>query len=112
MFKLTSEEMKEATKELQEELWNEFCDPEENGVNMEDVLNGAVDVMGARLTEQEIQSVVDHYNDQENWTDEDEEVRDLIADLTDSEDGNKLLVWYTYTSGDQAAQAFLDQYKD
>ena len=112
MFNLTSEEMKEATKELQEELWNEFCDPEQSGVKMEDVLNGAVDVMGANLTAGQIKSVLDHYNAPDEWTDEDEEVRDLIADLTDSEDGNKLLVWYMYTSGDQAAQAFLDQYKD
>lgn len=112
MFNLTSEEMKEATKELQEELWNEFCDPEENGVRIEDVLNGANKIMGAGLTEEQIQSVLDHYNAPDEWTDEDEQVRDMIADLTDSEDGNKLLVWYMYTSGDQAAQEFLDQYKD
>ena len=109
MFNLTKEASKEATKALQIELWNEFCAPEVNGVKIEAVLDGANEIMGAGLTEQQIQSVIDHYNAPDEWTEQDEEVRDLIADLTDSEDGNKLLAWYAFTSGDQAAQEFLEQ---
>lgn len=112
MFNLTKESSKEATKALQIELWNEFCAPEENGVEMEDVLRGAVDVMNADITEEQIQSVLDHYKDPDEWAEEDEEVRDMISDLTDSEDWGKLLDWYTYTSGDSAADLFLDQYED
>lgn len=109
---LTKEAREELTAELQKELWGEFCDPEGSGVKMEDVLIGAVDVMGADLTASEIQSVVDHYNAPDEWTEQDEEVRDVISDLTDSENVYMLLAWYIYTSGDQAAQQLVNKYKD
>lgn len=99
-------------KAMQDGIWDEFTDPDAAGVKMEDILTGARDIMGVKLTDAQIQSVVEHYNYADDWTDQDEKVRDMIADATDSEDGDKLFNWMVWIDGDQAADGFIDYYEN
>lgn len=99
-------------KAMQDGIWGEFTDPDAAGVKMEDILTGARDIMGVQLTDAQIQSVVEHYNYADDWTDQDEKVRDMIANATDSEDGDKLFNWMVWIDGDQAADGFIDYYEN
>ncbi len=104
---------KKTIKAMQDGIWEEFNDPDAAGVKMEDILTGAREIMGVKLTDAQIQSVVEHYNYADDWTDQDEKVRDMIADATaDSEDGDKLFSWMTWIDGDQAADGFIDYYEN
>lgn len=85
-------------KAMQDGIWDEFTDPDAAGVKMEDILTGARDIMGVKLTD--------------DWTEQDEKVRDMIADATDSEDGDKLFSWMAWIDGDQAADGFIDYYEN
>lgn len=99
-------------KAMQDGIWDEFTDPDAAGVKKEDILTVARDIMGVKLTDDQIQSVVEHYNYADDWTEQDEKVRDMIADATDSEDGDKLFSWMAWIDGDQAADGFIDYYEN
>lgn len=86
---------------MQDFIWDSFTDSVSSGVVLEDVLTGA-QFVGINFTEEQIQSVIDHEEDPDEWTDADEEVRDLIAEATDCEDGNKLFKWLEWIVGDDA----------
>lgn len=86
---------------MQNFIWSSFTDSVSAGVALEDVLTGA-QFVGVKLTEEQIQSVIDHEVAPDEWTGEDEEVRDLIAEATDCEDGNKLFKWLEWIVGDEA----------
>lgn len=112
-------------QEMQEFLWDGFCNADAVGVKIKDVLTGAKFV-GAKLTDDQIQSVIDHYQDPEpdptlawsndqyqesNWTEGDEAVKDMIADATDSTNGEKLYQWLAWVVGDQTADDMLEDWK-
>lgn len=93
---------KKQIKGMQYFIWNSFTDSVGSGVALEDVLTGAKFV-GVKLSEKQMQSVIDHEANPDEWTDADEEVRDLIADATaDCEDGDKLFKWLEWIVGDEA----------
>lgn len=86
---------------MQDFIWNGFTNSESVGVKLEDVLTGSRFV-GVNLTNKQIKLVIDHYTDPDEWNDDDEKVRDLIAEATDCEDGDKLFKWLEWIVGDEA----------
>lgn len=98
-------------KEMQNFLWDAFSDADATGVNIEDVLTGAKFV-GVKLTDDQVKSVVDHYYNTEAWTDNDEEIRDQIADATDSENADGLYQWLAWVVGDQTAADMVENWEE
>ena len=92
---------KQQIKGMKEFIWDGFTDSESVGVNLEDVLTGAR-FCGVKLTDKQINSVIDHYMNPDEWNDADEEVRDLIAAASDLDDGEKLFKWLEWIVGDEA----------
>lgn len=87
---------------MQDFIWGSFTDYVGSGVALEDVLTGAK-FAGVKLTKKQIESVISHESAPDEWTEADEEVRDLIADATaDCEDGDKLFKWLEWIVGDEA----------
>lgn len=93
-----NKELKNIEK-MQSFLWEAFCNAESVGVLIDDLLTWP----GLHLTSEQIESVEAHYYQSEVWTEEDEEVRDIVAAATDSQDYNRLDCWLIWTVGDQTA---------
>lgn len=92
-------------------LWDGFCNPESVGVRLEDVLDGAA-LAGLQLTDKQKSSVLAHAKSPDDWTKEDENVRDLIASATDMQDFDKMYKWLEYAAGDQVAAGLIEDWKE
>lgn len=92
---------KKQIKGMQDFIWDSFTDSVSVGVDLEDVLTGAR-FCGVNLTDEQVQSVIDHSVAPDEWTSEDEKVRDLIAVASDCEDGDSLFKWIEWIVGDNA----------
>lgn len=99
------------TREIGNFIWNGFTDPDGVGVDLADVLDGAA-LAGVVLTDVQKESVIRHMDDVDSWTPEDEAVRDLIADATDSANYEQLLAWLAFVVGDDAADAMIREWED
>lgn len=86
-------------KKMQDFLWDAFCDPDATGVSLDSLLTWP----GLHLTSDQVASAEYHWYDPEAWTQEDENIRDVIADATDSVDYDRLFCWLIWTVGDQTA---------
>ncbi len=95
---------------MQDFLWDSFCNADSVGVNALDVMTGAKFV-GLKLTDDQIQGVLDHYHEPGNRSEGDEEVKDMIADATDCSDGDKLYQWLVWAVGNQTADDLLEDWK-
>lgn len=97
-------------QEMQDQLWWDFINPDGAGVKVEDVMTGAKFV-GVIFTEEQINSVAAHQMVPDKWTKGDEAVKDMIADATDSTNGEKLYQWLAWVVGDQTADDMLEDWK-
>lgn len=88
-------------KKMQNFIWDGFTNAESVGVKLEDVLTGAR-FCGVKLTDKQINSVIAHYMNPDEWNDSDEKISDLIATASDCEDGDKLFKWLEWIVGDEA----------
>lgn len=92
-------------------LWESFCNPDSVGVRLEDVLDGAA-LAGLQLTDEQKESVLAHAKGPDDWTSDDENVRDLIADATDCENYEKMFAWLAFVVGDIAAAQLVEDWKE
>lgn len=99
------------TENIGEFLWDGFTNPQSVGVRLEDVLDGAA-LVGLKLTDEQKSSVLAHSEAPDDWTEDDENVRDLIADATDSKDFDKMYKWLEYVVGDIAATELVEDWKE
>ena len=98
------------TREIGEFIWDGFTDPAGVGVKLEDILDGA-SVAGVMLTPAQKKSVLSHFEKIDEWTSEDEEVRDLIADATDHATYEQLFDWLTDIVGDTTAEELVKEWE-
>lgn len=98
------------TREIGEFIWDGFTDPAGVGVNMFDILDGA-SLVGVNLTDAQKDSVVSHSNSIDEWSSDDEEVRDLIAAATDCKDYEKMFNWLTFVVGDSTAAGLVKNWE-
>lgn len=100
-----------AVIEAQGFLWDAFTDADDVGVSLEDLLSwpGLATYYG--LTQKQIDSVEAHYYTPEKWTKQDEQVRDLIAKATDSEDFEALRSWLAWAVGDPTAEGLVENWE-
>lgn len=89
---------------VQSFLWDAFCNAESVGVSLNDLLTWP----DLHLTEAQIESVEAHDYEPDSWTKEDEAVRDIVADATDSTDYDRLYNWLIWTIGDQTAADLME----
>lgn len=94
-------------KKMQAFLWDAFTDAEGVGVWLDDLLTWP----GLGLSEGQIESVGAHYYQPEKWTAADEQVRDLVAAATDSENFNRLCSWLIWAVGDQTAANLVEEWE-
>ena len=99
------------TREIGEFIWDGFTDAEGVGVSLEDILTGA-HFVGVELTDDQIDSVIDHYTKPDKWGDEDEKIRDLIAAATDCEDYESMFAWLAFIVGDTTAEDLVKEWKN
>lgn len=83
-------------------IWDGFTDPDGVGVDLADILDGAA-LAGVVLTEAQKDSVLRHMDDVDEWTSEDEAVRDQIADATDNATYEQMFSWLAFVVGDYTA---------
>lgn len=98
-------------KEISNFIWNGFTDPAGVGVRLQDILDGA-SLVGVDLTDAQKDSVLAHIDEPDEWTDDDEDTRDAIADATDELDYNKMLAWLTFVVGDTTASGLVKNWED
>lgn len=94
-------------KETQKFLWDAFTDADAVGVSLNDLLTWP----GLHLAQGQISSVEAHYYKPEEWSKEDEQARNIIADATDSEDFNRLYSWLIWAVGDQTAANLVEDWE-
>ena len=99
------------TSKICEFIWDGFTDPAGVGVNMVDVLDGAT-LVGVNLTDMQKDSVLNHYENVDEWSSNDEEVRDAIAGATDCVDYNKMFDWLEFVVGDTTADEMVKNWQD
>lgn len=99
------------TSKIGEFIWDGFTDPAGVGVNMVDVLDGAA-VAGVDLTDTQKDSVLKHFENIDEWTSEDEEVRDAIDFATDHATYEQLFDWLTDIVGDATAMELVKNWQD
>lgn len=99
------------TREIGNFIWDGFTDPAGVGVRLEDVLDGAA-LVGVSLTDAQKNSVLDHTCNPDDWDDEDEIVRDLIADATDLMDYELMHDWLICITGDTTAADLEKEWED
>lgn len=92
-------------------IWNGFTDPDGVGVDAADVLDGAA-LVGVDLRDEQKESVLNHMDNVDLWTFEDEEVRDLIADATDNATYEQLFAWLAFVVGDDAAEVMIKEWEE
>ena len=98
------------TREIGEFIWDGFTDPAGVGVNMFDILDGA-SLVGVDLTDNQKDSVLNHSNDFGEWSSNDEEIRDLIANATDMQDYKKMYDWLAFIVGDTTAEDLVKEWE-
>lgn len=98
---------KKAVMKTQGFLWDAFCDADDVGVSLDSLITWP----GLHLTQGQIESVEANYHTPEKWTKEDEQVRDIIADATDSEDFEALYSWLAWAVGDQTAADLVKEWE-
>lgn len=98
-------------EEMSNFIWDGFTDPAAVGVNLENVLKGAK-LVGVDLTDEQIASVIRHSENVDEWNENDEKVRDLIADATDYLDYNKMFDWLTFIVGDTTAEELVKNWEN
>lgn len=99
------------TREIGNFIWNGFTDPSGVGVSLADVLDGAA-LVGVDLTDEQKESVLNHIDNVDLWTFEDEEVRDLIAEATDNATYEQLFAWLVFVVGDNTAEALVEEWEE
>lgn len=99
------------TREIGNFVWDGFTDPAGVGVNVFDILDGAA-LVGVDLTEAQKEGVLNHVNNFGEWTSDDDEVRDLIADATDLQDYEKMYAWLALVVGDTTAADLVKGWQD
>ena len=99
------------TRKIGEFLWDGFCDPAGVGINMFDLLDGAY-LVGLKLTTEQKDSVLNHLNDSDEWSSNDEKIRDAIAAATDCMDYEKMYAWLAFVVGDTTAEALVKEWEE
>lgn len=102
---------KNVIREIGEFLWDGFTDPDGLGVDAADILDGAA-LAGLHLTEAQKESVITHMEDVDSWSDQDEAVRDLIADATDDATYEQLFAWLAFVVGDTTAEIMVKEWEE
>lgn len=97
-------------KEISNFIWNGFTDPAGVGVRLQDILDGA-SLVGVDLADAQKDSVLAHIDEPDEWTDDDEDTRDAIADATDELDYNKMLAWLAFVVGDNTAAGLVREWE-
>lgn len=87
------------TRKMQSFLWDSFVGARVVGTRLDDLLSWPE--LG--LTEGQISSVEKHYYKPDEWTEEDEKVRDIVATATDNENSLYLYHWLAWAVGDEIA---------
>lgn len=101
-----------AVKETQKFLWDAFTDSVAVGVKLDDLLSWPGLKAYYGLTQAQVSSVEAHYYQPEKWDKEDEKVRDIIADATDSEDFESLHSWLAWAVGDLVAADLVEDWEN
>lgn len=99
------------TREMGQFIWDGFIDPAGVGINMSDLLDGAA-VAGVMLTPAQKDSVLNHFENIDEWTSDDEEVRDAVAFATDHATYEQLFDWLTDIVGDTTAMELVKNWQD
>lgn len=102
---------KKALKEIQKFLWDAFTDADAVGVKLDNLLSWPGLKYQCGLTQSMIDSVKAHYYKPEDWSKEDEKVRDIVAEATDSEDFEALYSWLAWAVGDQTAAGLVEDWE-
>lgn len=92
-------------------IWDGFTDPDGVGVDAADILDGAA-LAGVDLTDEQKNSVIRHMDDVDSWSDQDEAIRDMIADATDDATYEQLFSWLEFVVGDYTADELVKEWKE
>jgi hypothetical protein len=99
------------TREIGNFIWDGFTDPAGVGVNMFNILDGA-SLVGVNLTDAQKDSVLNHSNAFGEWSSNDEEIRDAIANATDTQNYKKMYAWLEIVVGDNTAAGLVKEWEE
>lgn len=87
------------TSKIQNFLWDAFCNADCVGVSLDTLLTWP----GLKLTTGQIESVEAHYYGDGEWSADDIAVSDIVGDMSDFMDLDRLLDWLVWSVGYQTA---------